>query len=60
MALANLIEFDSIEAQRKLGGNLVLACIAALALITPGAALLAGRAPLPLFGGSLLLAGPPQ
>ncbi len=57
MALANLIEFDSIEAQRKLGGNLVLACIAALALITPGAALLAGRAPLPLFGGSLLLAG---
>ena len=53
----SLIEFDSIEAQRKLGGNLVLACIADLALITPGAALLAGRAPLPLFGGSLLLAG---
>ena len=55
--MRNLIEFDSIEAQRKLGGHLVLACIAALVLITPAAAMVAGRPSLPLAGGSVLLAG---
>jgi len=55
--VGNLIEFDSIEAQRKVGGHLVLACIAALALITPAASLFAGHSsPLKLAGGSLLLA----
>ena len=54
--MGNLIEFDSIEAQRKLGGHLVLACIAALVLITPAAALMAGRPVPPLAGGSVLLA----
>ncbi len=52
----NFIEFDSIESQRKVGGNLVLACIAALALITPAAALLAGNKPFLLAAGSIVLA----
>ncbi len=52
----NFIEFDSIESQRKVGGNLVLACIAALAVITPAAALLAGNKPFLLAAGSIVLA----
>ena len=55
--MGNLIEFDSIEAQRKVGGHLVLACIAALALITPAASLfISHSAPLKLAGGSVFLA----
>ena len=53
----SFIEFDSIESQRKVGGHLVLVCIAALALITPAASLFAGsKATLALAGGSVLLA----
>ena len=55
--MGKFIAFDSIEAQRKVGGYLVMACIAALAVITPVASLLAGNSStLALAGGSLLLA----
>ena len=55
--MSSFIEFDSIEAQRKVGGHLVLACIAALVLITPAASLFAGgKSTLALAGGSVLLA----
>ncbi|PHY17488.1 methyl-accepting chemotaxis protein [Caulobacter sp. BP25] len=55
--MGSFIEFDSIEAQRKVGGHLVLVCIAALALITPVASLFTGgKSTMTLAGGSVLLA----
>jgi methyl-accepting chemotaxis protein len=56
-SVSSFIEFDSIEAQRKVGGHLVLVCIAALVLITPAASLFTGgKSTLALAGGSVLLA----
>jgi methyl-accepting chemotaxis protein len=37
-----MTEFDSIEAQRRVGGYLVLACVAAMVLVVPAARLFAG------------------
>jgi methyl-accepting chemotaxis protein len=56
-SVSSFIEFDSIEAQRKVGGHLVLVCIAALVLITPAASMFTGgKSTLALAGGSVLLA----
>jgi methyl-accepting chemotaxis protein len=51
-----MIEFDSIEAQRRVGGHLVLTCIAAMILVVPAARLFAGGPVLGLALGSALLA----
>jgi methyl-accepting chemotaxis protein len=50
-----VIEFDSIETQRRVGGHLVLACIAAMILIVPAARLFAGGPVLGLALGSVAL-----
>ena len=50
------IEFDSIEAQRRVGGGLILACITGMNLITPAAALFTGRAVVPLMVGAAIFA----
>ena len=38
-----MIEFDSIEAQRKVGGKLVVGCIAAMVALVPAASLFVGN-----------------
>jgi methyl-accepting chemotaxis protein len=48
-----MIEFDSIEAQRRVGGHLVLACIAAMILMVPAARLFASGPVLGLALGSV-------
>ncbi|WP_297506601.1 methyl-accepting chemotaxis protein [uncultured Caulobacter sp.] len=54
--MRNFVEFESIEQQRRVGGQLVLACVAAMMLIAPAAGLFTGRPLLPLAGGSAVLA----
>ncbi|WP_370444612.1 methyl-accepting chemotaxis protein [Caulobacter sp. D5] len=39
-----LIEFDSIQSQRRVGGQLVVACVAAMAAVVPAAGFIAGTA----------------
>lgn len=51
-----MIEFDSIEAQRRTGGKLVLACNAAMVALTPLASLVAGNAVAKLAGIATVLA----
>jgi methyl-accepting chemotaxis protein len=50
-----MIEFDSIEAQRRVGGHLVLACIAGMILVVPAARLFAGGPVIGLALGSVAL-----
>jgi methyl-accepting chemotaxis protein len=50
-----MVAFDSIEAQRRVGGHLVLACIAAMILVVPAARLFAGGPVLGLAVGSVAL-----
>jgi methyl-accepting chemotaxis protein len=51
-----VIEFDSIQTQRRVGGQLVIACVVAMALIVPGACLLAGAPLMGPFAGAAVLA----
>ena len=51
-----LIQFDSIEAQRRVGGQLVIGCVAASAVVVPIACLLAGAPLLVPAAGSAVLA----
>lgn len=51
-----MIEFGSIEAQRRVGGHLVMACIAAMILVVPAARLFAGGPVIGLTLGSAALA----
>uniref|UniRef100_B0T2U0 Methyl-accepting chemotaxis sensory transducer n=1 Tax=Caulobacter sp. (strain K31) TaxID=366602 RepID=B0T2U0_CAUSK len=48
-----MIEFDSIEAQRRIGGHLIMACIAAMILVVPAARLFAGGPVVGLALGSV-------
>ena len=51
-----MIEFDSIEAQRRTGGKLVLACNAAMVVLTPLASVVAGNPVAKLAGAATVLA----
>ncbi|CAN5502635.1 methyl-accepting chemotaxis protein [soil metagenome] len=51
-----MIEFDSIEAQRRVGGHLVMTCIAAMILLVPAARLFVGGPILGLTLGSVAFA----
>ena len=43
LGVYSVIEFDSIEAQRRTGGKLIVACLAMMALLVPAAGAFAGR-----------------
>lgn len=49
-----MIQFETIEDQRRTGGKLVLACVAAMTIIVPAAARLAGNPVLALAMGALV------
>ncbi len=52
-----MIEFNSIEAQRRIGGQLVRFCVAAMMLVVPAACMFTGRPFLTLTIGSAIFAG---
>jgi len=52
-----MIEFDSIEAQRRVGGQLVRLCVAAMVALVPAACAFAGRPWLVLTLGAAVFAG---
>ncbi|PHY13263.1 chemotaxis protein [Caulobacter sp. B11] len=51
-----MIEFDTIEAQRRVGGQLVRLCVAGMVLLVPTACLFAGGQLVPLTIGAALAA----